>query len=277
MSGDVLGKEPAITTADLTHRIYRKYDTSEDAITNKYIVATQVRPYGAHGDSTADAVVVGNWPSVGYEIQGFEVKISRADALNDLKNPSKCNPTKQYCHRWWLVVASASHVKDGELPDEWGLMVAHGNGLKVIKKAPLLEPVPITVQFMSGVMRANKREHLPMDLHNQYIQDNNRKIAAELKQEYADLKHFVKAIHDGFGIKLEQNKRWDYTQQKDIKEWVASVRGEYNHYSPEELKVLIEAALTKDLHQIDQDLKRAYVNASDALEKLDRYKTVRGY
>lgn len=277
MSTDALGKDPAITTSDLTHRIYRKYDTSEDAITNKYIVATQVRPYGAHGDSTADAVVVGNWPSVGYEVQGFEVKISRADALNDLKSPGKCKPTKQYCHRWWLVVASQSMVKDGELPEDWGLMVAHGNGLKVIKKAPLLEPIPLSVQFMSGVMRANKREHVPMDLHQQYIQDNNRAIAAQHKAEFADLLHFVKFIHEAFGIQLKQNKRWDYKSQKDIKEWVAGVRGDYRDYTPADLKVLIEAALTKDLHQVDQELKRAYINASNALEKLDRYKAVRGY
>lgn len=274
MSTDVLSKNQSITTSDLTHRIYRKYDTSEDAVTNKYIVATQVRPMGSHGDSTADAVVIGNWPSVGYEIQGFEVKVSRADALNDLKNPKKCMLTKQYCHRWWLVVASESMVKDGELPDDWGLMVAHGIGLKVVKEAPPLEPVPLTVQFMSGLMRVNKRELITMDLHQQYLQDNNRTIAAQHKKEYADLLHFVKAIHDGFGIELKQNKRWDYQTRKDIKEWVAKVDNNYKEYTPEQLRDLIRAAITGDLHDVAKDLKYAHMKASEALETLDKYKSV---
>lgn len=267
-----------LTTSELTHRLYSKFDTSEDAITNPYIVATQVRPNPRDGDSTADAVIIGNWPSKGHEIQGFEIKVSRADWLNEVKSPNKCEPTKKYCDRWWLLISSETFVKDGELPGDWGMMVAHSKGLKIVKDAPKLGPVPPTPQFITGLMRANKRTHISEDLHNQYIQDNNRRIEAKLKAEYAELKQFVKFIHDAFGIKLKQDKRWvrndKYPNGADIKEWTAQVRSKYNNYTAQELKELIEAAVSGDLEQIKKELKQAYDEIQQASEILEKYKAV---
>lgn len=269
------GKPPASvwTTSQLTHKLFSKFGTSEDAITNPYIVATQVRPSPTSGDSTADAVIIGNWPSKGHEIQGFEIKISRADWLNEVKSPNKCEPTKRYCDRWWLLIASETFVKDGELPDDWGLMVPHGNGLKVVKDAPRLTPSPLSVQFVTGLMRANKRSHISEDLHNQYLQDQRREIESKLKKEYAELKEFVKVIKEAFGIELRQeNERWNSVAQKYDKYWCAKVRGRYTTYDADELKKLIEASLSGDLKNIEGELGYAYKAAQDALEILERYK-----
>lgn len=266
--------KPSVTTSELTHRLFKKFDTSEDATTQPYIVATQVRPRATHGDSTADAVVIGNWPSKGYEVQGFEIKISRSDWLNEVKAPTKCEPTKKYCDRWWLLIASETFVKPGELPEDWGMMVPHGTGLRVVKDAPKLSPQPLTPQFMTGLMRANKRAHISEDLHNQYIQDNNRKIEARLKAEFAELKEFVKFIKEAFGIELEQDKSWSREHQAYVKHWTAKVRSKYNHYDAEELKQLIELAISGDLEQIRKDMRKAFDDIKDATAILDRYKGV---
>lgn len=263
-----------VTTSELTHRLFSKYQTSEDAITNPYIVATQVRPMATHGDSTADAVIIGNWPSKGYEIQGFEVKVSRADWLNEVKKPNKNDLTKQYCNRWWLLIASESMVRPGELPDDWGMMVAHGKSLKVVVDAPALTPKPPTVQFITGLMRANKRAHISEDLHAQYIQDNNRKIEAKLKKEFADLKEFVKFIEEAFGIELKQEKNWSTANQDYVKHWTAKVRSKYNSYDAQELKQLIEIAISGDLEQLKKDARGAYDDLQRALKLLNKYKGV---
>lgn len=262
-----------MTTSELTHRLFRKYGTSENATNEKYIVATQVRSMGSHIDRTADAVIVGNWPSAGYEIQGFEIKVSRADWLNEVRSPGKCDAVKKYCDRWWLLISSTAFVKEGELPDDWGLMIPSGSGLRIVKDAPKLDPVFPTVPFITGLMRANKRAHIPEDLHSQYIQDEKRKIESKLKKEYDDLKQFVKFIKEAFGIELAQDKRWSSAEMGYEKYWVAKVRNKWSTYSPEELKTLIEASLSGDLQDIEYRLGQAQDDAERALESLSKYKS----
>lgn len=265
---------PSVTTSELTHKLFSKYGTSEDAVTQPYIVATQVRPSPTSGDSTADAVVIGNWPSKGYEVQGFEIKVSRSDWLNEVKDPTKCDPTKKYCNRWWLLMANESMVKPEELPDDWGMMVNHGKGLRIVKEAPVLTPQPLTVQFMTGLMRANKRSQISEDLHNQYIQDNNRKIEAKLKAEFADLKQFVKFIKEAFGVELTQEKSWSMETHDYAKEWTAKVRNKYNKLDAAELKQLLEASISGDLTQVKKEMRAAYDEIQSAVAILEKYKGV---
>lgn len=276
----MLDDEDKLSTAELTHRLFRKYDTNEKATNNKYIVATQVRSEGSYVNRTADAVIVGNWPSVGYEIQGFEIKVSRSDWLNEVKKPGKCDAVKKYCNKWWLLIARESMVKEGELPEDWGMMVAHSAGLRIVKEAPELEPEPPSVPFITGLMRANKRDTIPSDLHAQYIQDNNRRIEAKLKKEFADLKQFVKFIHQAFGIELKQEREWtrEFSDGGEyVNRWTAKIRSNYKHYSPEELKALIELVLSGDLDKAKKELRQAYDEIQSATEILDKYKHIERY
>lgn len=265
-----------MTTSDLTHRLYRKFDTSEDAITAKYIVATQVRANGSATDRTADAIIVGNWPSVGYEIQGFEIKISRADWLNELKDMTKHQASKQYCDRWWLLIASELFVKEGELPEDWGLMVPHGTGIRIVKAAPKLEPKPASVQFITGLMRANKRNHVSEDLHAQYIQDNNRAIEAKLRKEFDGLQQSAKFIHEAFGIELKKEEKWLHTLNNGRggyeKYWIAKIRNRYHTYTDQALKELIELVLSGDLNKARYELGQAFDDIENATEILEKYK-----
>jgi hypothetical protein len=265
-----------ITTSDLTHRLFSKFGTDDDATNAKYIVATQVRPNATHGDSTADAVIIGNWPSIGYEIQGFEIKISRTDWLNEVKKPNKCDATKKYCDRWWLLIAAESMVKPGELPDDWGLMVAHGRGIRIVKEAPKLEPSEISVQFVTGLMRANKRAHIAEDLHKQYLADNKRALEVTLRKEYKGLLEFAKVVHEAFGIEFKLNKEWtrDLNNGRGGYEnkWVAKIRNKWHEYTPEQLKGIIEAAVSGDIDKSQVHLHRAYDEATKVIEMLEKYK-----
>ena len=72
--------------------------------------------------SRCDALYVGFTTTSGRLLVGHELKVSRADWLNELNQPGKADPWADECHQWWLVVADPAIVHDGELPAGWGLM-----------------------------------------------------------------------------------------------------------------------------------------------------------
>lgn len=69
-----------------------------------------------------DAIYVGFTSSSGRILVGHELKVTRADWLNELSKPGKADAWADQCHEWWLVVGSPAIVRDGELPAGWGLM-----------------------------------------------------------------------------------------------------------------------------------------------------------
>ncbi|OHU29048.1 hypothetical protein [Mycobacteroides chelonae] len=78
---------------------------------------------GASGrDGGCDAIWVGFTSSSGRLLVGHELKVSRADWLNELNKPGKADPWADQCHAWYLVVNDPDIVHDGELPPGWGLM-----------------------------------------------------------------------------------------------------------------------------------------------------------
>lgn len=74
------------------------------------------------GASRCDAIYVGFTSTSGRLLVGHELKISRADWLNELNKPGKADAWADQCHQWWLVVSDPAIVAEGELPHGWGLM-----------------------------------------------------------------------------------------------------------------------------------------------------------
>lgn len=85
---------------------------------------------------------------------GHEVKVSRSDWLHELKQPEKAEAWKRFCHEWYLVVSDATIVRDGELPDGWGLMVSHGRSLRLVTRAARLRPEPMGMNQVAALTRA---------------------------------------------------------------------------------------------------------------------------
>jgi hypothetical protein len=99
---------------------------------------------GFDAQRTADYIAIDLWPSKGLTLHGHEVKISRSDWLNELKDPEKSEAFMRHVDYWWLVIADAAMVKPGELPDGWGMMTVGGDGkLRVVKQAPRLNKVEL--------------------------------------------------------------------------------------------------------------------------------------
>jgi hypothetical protein len=84
---------------------------------------------------------------------GFEVKVSRADWLTELRDPSKAEAWARYCHYWTLVVSDVDIVRD-DLPTGWGLLVPHGKSLRLAVKPTRRDPDPMPVGVIATLMRA---------------------------------------------------------------------------------------------------------------------------
>ncbi len=89
--------------------------------TGEWALMEEVAPRTGGGTRYADGIAVNLWKSRGYAVHGFEIKVSRADWMRELKNPAKADELFGYCDHWW-VVAAPGIVKPEELPAGWGLM-----------------------------------------------------------------------------------------------------------------------------------------------------------
>lgn len=263
--------ERPLRTGELTDMVISKYGALNGAANlGKYIPLTQVASSTGGATNIADVMILGAWHSSGNLLEGFEVKVSRADWLNEVKAPTKCLPSKQYCHKWWLVIADATMVKEGELPDDWGMMAVENGTLKIIKRAPMLEPVPLAMDFVASLLRTDVRETIPLDVHRDQLKDYKRDVEAEYKKRYAGLLHYVKELHKELGIKLENNNS---AGRED--DWYARIgsfelqkivaNGGWN-LTPAQLAAAVKIVLSRDMDTIKYRLESVASTAEELLK-----------
>lgn len=271
MSDLLKTKELPLRTGELTRMVIEKYGGEHGAENlAKYIVLTQVASSTGGSNSIADVMVLGAWHSSGNLLEGFEVKVSRADWLNEVKNPNKSYENMKYCDRWWLVIADQSMVKEGELPEDWGMMSVVNGALKIIKKAPPRTPLPMSHDFVASLLRTDARESIPLDVHRDEMKDHKRRVEAEYKARYSGLLDFVKRLHKELGIKLENSNS---AGRED--DWYARIgswelqrmvaNGSWN-LSPEQLAAAIKISLAGDMKKIKYELESVTGAAQKMLE-----------
>jgi len=151
----------------------------------------------------ADAMALNLWSTRGLEFHGFEIKVDRRDWLRELKNPAKAEEIGLYCDRWWLVAPEKEFVKEGELPEPWGLLVASGEGLKVAKQAPKLpDALPLDRKFVSVLIRhfheeQKQKQHTDKVLLAEYNRgcDHAERVSKhQLESRAAEVKRLQDAI-----------------------------------------------------------------------------------
>lgn len=159
---------PTFTERDMLDLLLARYNTERPGtIADQYVRAEHVRSTQrvyALDTRVADFIAIDKHHSRQAMI-GHEVKVSRADWLAELRDPTKADPVKRYCRQWYLVVPDAGIVKPGELPDGWGLLVKAGARLRVKVRAPLLDPEPMPLDFVAGLAQAVQRTAMREPLH----------------------------------------------------------------------------------------------------------------
>jgi len=154
-----------LTTEQVRERLHNKYSG------NGVILLDEVRDStGFYHGTTADALLFNLWPSGGFEIHGFEIKVTRNDLLKEIQRPRKAENISQFCDRWWLVVGDVSIVELAELPSHWGLMIPWGSGLSIKRSPALQKPPPLDRGLLMSIVR------------NMYRQDPSAKALREANQ-----------------------------------------------------------------------------------------------
>ncbi len=145
---------------------------------------------GRHKSRTVDAVVASLWPSRGLWIAGVEIKVSRSDLVRELRDPAKQESVFRFCDYFWLAVGDESIVRDGDVPETWGLLVPGRAGkLKVVKEAPKLEAQPMSPAFRAAILRraAEQITTLRKDLAEEAREAARGQVADELERLRAEL------------------------------------------------------------------------------------------
>lgn len=139
---------------------------------NSYAVFDEVRSETGYTVGvpvrSLDMLAMSLWRSGDLELHGFELKVSRADWLRELRQPDKSEAIAKYVDRFWIVTSSPRVVVDvDEVPVGWGLMVAGPHDvwlapaldLHVIVKAPKREAQPLDRRFIASLMRKVSQQH----------------------------------------------------------------------------------------------------------------------
>lgn len=246
-------KLDALSEAQFIERLRTKYQAPEWAFFNHVPCGT-----GSTANRTADGVAMNLWPSRGFEIIGFEVKSSRSDFLSEIKNPAKSHEIQKYCDRWYMVTMP-DIVREGELPKTWGLMVPHGNGLRIEKEAPELTPEKVTINFVAALARTiHKADFLPEEIQAR-IDAAAKRASDSMKERMkwqidsaekrkADLEAEIQEFERVSGLTL---RGWKHnasnvvhamraTEKEDLIPQIESMIQRFNNYLPALSKALDE-------------------------------------
>jgi hypothetical protein len=145
----LLESAPKLTAADVQACILRHFGSGE-----QYAVLFEVRNGTAwRANRSVDAVVMGLWPSLGMELWGMEIKVTRYDWLREIENPAKASEVFEYFDRWFLV-APADIIKPDEIPLPWGWLVPESGRLRQARAAAKnTEPKTVNRHFLGALLR----------------------------------------------------------------------------------------------------------------------------
>jgi hypothetical protein len=104
----------------------------------------------------ADAVAINAYPSKGFEVRGFEIKVSKQDLKSELENGIKSDEIARFCDYWFLVVPKG--LTDGfTLPPTWGVIEYIDGKLRHKTSASKIEKISPTLGFLCAMLRGRER------------------------------------------------------------------------------------------------------------------------
>jgi len=203
--------EPAKWTAsDLKRMLREKYPHPGFATFAEVGNGTGARAY-----RHADTVVCSLFPSAGLWIAGFEIKVSRGDWLNELKQPEKADAIARHCNYWWIVAPDMKIVNPEEAPPHWGVMTVHGGALRVKRQAKHAErgdDTKIDRAFAAALFRAaEKSARDPARIAETIAEtreEERRKWeykATSIRQDLDALRKNVYEFEQASGLKIERS------------------------------------------------------------------------
>ncbi len=270
-----------ITAESIKALIAQKYSES------KFVTFFELRSSTGGAMGSIDAFVMNVWPSSKFPRYAFEIKVSRADLMHELKRPDKRQWSFDMSNEFWFVCA-AGICKPDEIPQNCGLMVVSKNGqmLRVMKRAQWREAQPLKERQIAAIIRAASRmqkypetliwlragEEIDMneldvivrsrrdDVDNDDIDKKAKAIARDMLQsQNSDMARYAEAMREAgieppdFMLGKSTGYLYDYT----VTEWVQE-----NLVSGADGRELLTAV--RELKTVDIALK----SARDAIIRL---------
>lgn len=236
------------------------------------VFVPEVGGNGSWGASArADAIYVGFTTSSGRILVGHELKISRADWLNELNKPGKADQWADQCHAWYLVVNDPAIVKTGELPAGWGLMSPGPSRTRMdIHTSAAVKPdhtpswdAVRSVMARIDTLRANEVaaavESRDQARHRKYHKDVNEAVELRIKAmpETAEAAKRLKLIEDAIGAPID---------------WSDNVWSPDRTVDPELLGRIGKAALALGgIESAIRQLARGYNSTKEVRRLIDEY------
>lgn len=212
---------------------------------------------GFQSNRSADALAIGLYHSRGQFLVGFEQKVSRSDWLNELKQPDKAESIAQFCDYWNLVIPDREIIQEAEIPPLWGVLLAFGRRVQVVKQAPKMKARPIDRGLLASLIQRSVAAAVAPHL----ISDKEKLNRAEAEgfergklmgaRELEDLRRLQEQIHD-----FEEASGITMSKWASGKAIGAAV------------KVVLEAPRTGSLGYLSADATRIAGNLEDTARKL---------
>ena len=203
---------------------------------------------GMYGSRYADALSMSLWPSHGFTLQGFEIKVSRSDFLKELKQPEKANAIMQYCDHWWIVCPKGIALAD-EIPQPWGLMEIVGGRFFVKKKAPQLAPVEWTKGFIAAMLRRATENTVPRStlttLRLEMREEVEKSVQGKVEYEKGcseGLRQKIKDFEEASGMNLSS---WKHTPKQLGEAVMKILDGRFRSFDVDYPISLLNEALVK--------------------------------
>lgn len=197
----------------------------------------------------ADAMVMGLFPSRGLDIHGFEIKVSRADWLRELKKPDKAERVASYCDYFWLVIQEEGIAKVDEVPSPWGLYALDGKALKVLKRPKKLRAmVPDRAFIGSMLRRANEmaereRSRAEEELNkDEFVKKARKEAEKESKELFETELRMATREHESFKREVQE---FEEASGIKINRWNGGRMGEA-------VKLLMGLTDTRDISEIER-------------------------
>lgn len=189
--------------------------------TARYALLEEVRnATGFDANRSCDAIALSFWPSDGLRIIGYEIKVSRADWLRELKVPEKAFAFARYCDQWWIVAGAAGLVNEDELPPNWGLLVPNAKGkLHPVRGAVNVRPEPMSREMLMAMVRTaceSSWEPRLQALRGEAERQARASAEADLRQmrrSYEELRQRVADFEEASGVKISEHYTGEQPQR----------------------------------------------------------------
>jgi hypothetical protein len=252
-----------ITANDLLNRLAARYSSDEG-----WVMAHEVGDACGHRTRRhIDAMAINLWPSKKAAIS-FEVKVSRADFMNELAQPEKRAAFEEAGNEFWFVCAKGV-VKDlSEVPEGLGLLEERGKGLVRKRAATFHRGRELSAELHRAFIKALDRRHnatMAALSGNEFAELHGREVSLKdlrrLGGKYAD--HDLRVENWSLSQRVEDLERRRGARREWWRKWneaVKSIRSalglRYNA-GPEEIQAAVaQVGAVRSIEKAAEGLRR---------------------